>query len=257
MVAAAARATTGSISPPVWTAQAVESIITDPTRGSHDAYAVTTNGVFYMPNSIPSASNPAPTLGQHRREQHPQPGVFHLRPELQPDDRHRELGHAQPGDHPVRDRRRLAISDPQQSDQPQRGLLTRCCTSARVTHVSDGSGVFQSLDNGATWTLFPNLTYGAVAKGGDLPHVAVTDLDVSLGNVDANTGMPTLAGPDQAFVFNGTLTSGSPVRHGDQSDRGRWPPGTPSPAPASRSGTTILSVNTSTISITLSANATA
>ena len=55
---------------------------------------------------------------------------------------------------------------------------------------SDGSGVFQSLDNGATWTLFPNTTYGAVAQGGDLPHVAVTDLDVSLGNVNANTGMP-------------------------------------------------------------------
>ena len=32
---------------------AVESIITDPTRGSHDAYAVTTSGVFYMANSIP------------------------------------------------------------------------------------------------------------------------------------------------------------------------------------------------------------
>ena len=39
----------------------VEQIITDPTRGSHDAFAVTSGGVYYMPNSIPSASNPTPT----------------------------------------------------------------------------------------------------------------------------------------------------------------------------------------------------
>ena len=39
----------------------VRSIITDPIRGSHDAYAVTATGVFYMANSIPSASNPTPT----------------------------------------------------------------------------------------------------------------------------------------------------------------------------------------------------
>ena len=35
----------------------VRSIITDPIRGSHDAYAVTTNGVFYMADSI--ATSPA------------------------------------------------------------------------------------------------------------------------------------------------------------------------------------------------------
>ena len=85
---------------------------------------------------------------------------------------------------------------------------------------SNGSGVFQSLDNGATWTLFPSTTYGAVAQGGDLPHVAVTDLDVSLGNVDANTGMPSLAGPYQTFVFTGTLTSGIGVRHRHQQYEG-------------------------------------
>ena len=32
-----------------------------PDRGSHDAFAVTTDGVYYMANSIPSASNPTPT----------------------------------------------------------------------------------------------------------------------------------------------------------------------------------------------------
>ena len=31
--------------------------------------------------------------------------------------------------------------------------------------------------------------------GGYLPHVNVTSLTLSLGNIDANTGMPNLAGP--------------------------------------------------------------
>src|SRR5262249_29678829 len=39
----------------------VMSITTDPIRGTHDAYAVTTAGVFYIADSIPSASNPTPT----------------------------------------------------------------------------------------------------------------------------------------------------------------------------------------------------
>ena len=64
-----------------------------------------------------------------------------------------------------------------------------------VLYVGANSGVYQSLDNGTTWTLFPDTTYGAVTEGGDLPHVNVTDLSLSLGNINANTGMPVLAGP--------------------------------------------------------------
>ena len=37
-------------------AKAVQEIITDPNRGSHDAYAVTTNGVYYMANSTSSTA---------------------------------------------------------------------------------------------------------------------------------------------------------------------------------------------------------
>ena len=39
----------------------VQQIITDPTRGSHDAYAVTDEGVYFIANSIPSSTNPTPT----------------------------------------------------------------------------------------------------------------------------------------------------------------------------------------------------
>ena len=34
-----------------------------------------------------------------------------------------------------------------------------------------------------------------MTEGGYLPHVAVTSLSLSLGDINPNTGMPTLAGP--------------------------------------------------------------
>ena len=39
----------------------VKSIITNPSRGSHQAYAVTQKGVYVIADSVPSASNPTPT----------------------------------------------------------------------------------------------------------------------------------------------------------------------------------------------------
>ena len=57
----AARVTTGSMSPPGLDGSQIESIVTNPTRGSHEAYAVTKKGVYVIANSIPSATNPTPT----------------------------------------------------------------------------------------------------------------------------------------------------------------------------------------------------
>ena len=107
------------------------------------------------------------------------------------------------------------------STPPTRRGHSSCALRRRGRLISDGSGVFQSLDNGKTWTLFPGTTYGAVTQGGDLPHVPVTDLDVSLGNVNTNTGMPDLAGPYQTLVFTGTLTNGSPIVSGITTRSGR------------------------------------
>ena len=64
-----------------------------------------------------------------------------------------------------------------------------------MLYVGANSGVYQSLDDGLTWSLFPSTTFGAVTQGGYLPHVSVTSLSVSLGNVNPTTGMPNLAGP--------------------------------------------------------------
>jgi subtilisin-like proprotein convertase family protein len=174
----------------------VESIIADPTRGSHDAYAVTTTGVFYLPDSILLGNNPSTAAL----------GWVNITSNL------KQLAYSIFGQNydPTRDPNaktyfqaaslsaiaadwRYAIPDTKKyssgpTDHPV--LYVSAGTSSGV-----GSGVFQSLDGGQTWTYFPDTSYGAVVEGGNLPHVAVTSLSLSIGNVDPNTGMPTLDGP--------------------------------------------------------------
>ncbi len=174
----------------------VESIVTDPVRGSHDAYAVTTTGVFYIANSIPSATNPTPTWVNIT-------GNIH------------ELAYSIFGQsynpatavNPVIYNQAISLSSiavdwrytiPNDPEDPSKGYHP-------VLYVGADSGVYQSIDGGQTWSLFPNTTFGAVTNGGNLPHVSVTDLDLSLGNIDPNTGMPNLAGPYNPE--NGTPTT--------------------------------------------------
>jgi len=233
---------------------AVESITTDPLRGSHDAYAVTASGVFYMANSIASASNPNPkwvniTSNIHKLAY----SIFGQTYDPTGDTGNSvKLNQALSLSSIVADWRYQIPFDPTDPSQGTHPVLYVGSGSPG----SNGSGVYQSLDNGATWTLFPDKTYGAVAEGGDLPHVSVTDLNVSLGNVNATTGMPNLAGPDQVFVFTGTLTSGMASIAGVNNLAllavGDTVTGTGIP-----NGTTILGLNSSTNSIMLSAKATA
>jgi hypothetical protein len=58
-------------------------------------------------------------------------------------------------------------------------------------YVGGEAGVFRSLDKGKTWTIFPNVAdNGAPVDGGFLPYAHITDLDLSAGNIDPNTGLP-------------------------------------------------------------------
>ncbi len=229
--------------------QAIESIVTDPIRGSHDAYAVTSGGVFYMPDSIPSGSNPTPTWVNITGNIHDLAySIFGQTYDPTQDTANSTtLNQALTLSSIVADWRYQIPFDPTDLSKGYHPVLYVSSGSPG----SNGSGVYQSLDNGTTWTLFPDTTYGAVAAGGDLPHVSVTDLDVSLGNVNANTGMPVLAGPDQAIVFTGTLTLGSASVTGINNlaglALGDTVEGNGIPA-----GTTIGAINTSAKTITLS-----
>ena len=169
----------------------VKQIITNPARGSHSAYAVTTTGVFFIRDSVALAQNPdVPALGW-----------VNVTGNL------RELSYAifgqtydptaNPGGIGLDQSLSLATiavdwrySIPNADGDPAGSGLHP------VLYVGGDSGVFRSLDNGATWTAFPDQSIdGSLAQGGHLPRVSVRDLDLSLGNINTATGMPNLAGP--------------------------------------------------------------
>jgi subtilisin-like proprotein convertase family protein len=174
---------------------AVQQIITDPTRGSHDAYAVTDNGVYFIANSIPSASNPTPTW-------------INITGTL------KTLVYS------IFGQSYNPATDPNSKPYDQAVSLSSIAADWRyaipnssgkgthpVLYVGADSGVFQSLNGGQTWTLFPDTSYGAVVEGGYLPHVSVTSLSLSLGDIAVSTGMPTLDGPDAPNASNQTSVS--------------------------------------------------
>jgi large repetitive protein len=170
---------------------AVQSIITDPTRGSHDAYAVTSTGVFYLPDSILLGNNPADTVYEWinitANLKTLAYSIFgqNYNPATDPN--------SEPYDQAVS---LSAIVADWRYDIPNSTKYANGPSYHPVLYVSANSGVYQSVNGGQTWTLFPDTTYGAVVNGGYLPHVSVTSMSLSLGDIDPNTGMPDLFGPD-------------------------------------------------------------
>jgi subtilisin-like proprotein convertase family protein len=164
----------------------VNQIITDPARGSHDAYAVTDEGVYYLANSIVSAANPTPTWVNI-------------------------TGNLKSLAYTIFGQSYNPQTDPNTTKYDLATILNSIAANWNYTipnnptdladgyhpvlYVSGNSGVFMSTDNGTTWSLYPSTTFGATSDGGNLPHVNVTDLSLSQGNVAVATGMPDLAGP--------------------------------------------------------------
>ena len=164
----------------------VNQIITDPARGSHAAYAVTDEGVYYMANSIVSASNPTPTWVNI-------------------------TGNLKTLAYTIFGQSYNPAADPNSSPYDLATILNSVAANWNYTipnnptdladgyhpvlYVAGNSGVYMSTDNGTSWSLYPSSTFGAVSNGGNLPHVNVTDLNLSQGNIAVATGMPNLAGP--------------------------------------------------------------
>ena len=176
---------------------AVESITTDPIRGTHDAYAVTAGGVFYIKDSIALANNPTNTADEWINITGIGANNLHNLPFTIFGQTYNPLTDP----NAVKLNQGMALSS---IIADWRYMIPNAATDPAgpgfhpVLYVGSNSGVYQSTDDGMTWSLFPNnATYAAntVAQGGDLSHVAVTSLSLSLGNIDANTGMPNLAGP--------------------------------------------------------------
>ena len=163
----------------------IRQIIPDPSPGTADAYAVAQNGVFYTANAL--AANPTwtnisgnlfslltPTTGNVVTAVGDTPTSVTQTKQLsylssiQVDWRYvlpNQPGNASAGTHPV-------------------------------VYVGGDSGVYRSLDNGTTWTDFPNTDPqidAAPVNGGYLPHVPITSMTLSDGNIDPTTGRATIS----------------------------------------------------------------
>jgi subtilisin-like proprotein convertase family protein len=146
----------------------VVKIIADPTRGTHDAYAVTQKGVYFISDSTSAAASWTNitanlfslTISPFGNASAAAPALTFLT-SIQADWRY------------------VIPNDPKNPAAGTHPLL----------YVSGDAGVYRSLDNGTTWAPFPNQAFdNSPADGGYLPNVQVNDLTVALGKVDPTTG---------------------------------------------------------------------
>ena len=158
----------------------VVAIYTKPDRGSHEAYAVTLRGVYYMADSVASPTNPTPTwaniTGNLSQIQH---DPFND-PTLGEADSagFNAASGALGGFRSIVADYRYSIPDASNNGQFH-----------PVLYVAGYGGVFRSLDNGQTWSAFPNTSFdSAPADGGYLPNVEVTSLTLNLGAINPATG---------------------------------------------------------------------
>jgi subtilisin-like proprotein convertase family protein len=161
----------------------VHQIIPDPTRNTKDAYAVTSTGVFYTTDSDPRDGTVHWTniTGNLHSIQHTIfPTNSSSSTSLVENHVGGELSSATL--QTIAADWRYAIPGP-----------AGTTTTFPVLYVGGASGVYRSLDNGVTWTVFPDMVDdGAPIDGGYLPNADVTRLQLVLGNVDPTTGHPVL-----------------------------------------------------------------
>ncbi len=161
----------------------VRSIVTNPTRGSHEAYVLTALGVHHTTDSV--AANPVWTdiTGNLFSIINP---IFG-----DPNMTDTKLGAL---NSLVADWRYAIPDDPTNPNSPTHPVL----------YAGGDAGVYRSVDNGATWTPFPestlNNTPNPPGLGGGLPNVGVTDLDIALGVINPDNGRPIIT-PDSPNVL--------------------------------------------------------
>ncbi len=171
---------------------AVQSIVTNPLRGSHEAWAVTLKGVYFMADSLAAGAtwrNITANLFQITRAAFGDP--TQILPELA------YLTSIQA------DWRYTIPDNPAQPNGPTHPVL----------YVGGEGGVYRSLDNGQTWTSFPaTATSGTPTPpgdGGGIPISHVSDLETSTGNIDPTTGRAVAAPGDPNVLMASTYGTGA------------------------------------------------
>jgi subtilisin-like proprotein convertase family protein len=161
----------------------LEAIVTNPTPGSHEAYAVTKDAVYHMVDS--SAANASWVNITSN--------LFGISETLFGDPTQKAL-RARDLTSIVADWRYLIPDDPTKPNGTTHPML----------YVGGDGGVFRSIDGGLTWSLFPspdpsglNTTPTPPGDGGGLPNALVTSLNLSLGFINPTTGRPDVStGPN-------------------------------------------------------------
>ncbi len=160
----------------------VREIIPDPTRGTHAAYAVTNNGVYFMADSSAANATWKNVSGN----------LFQVMTNyFTPFESSTQLTGplALTLDTIQVDWRYSIPNNPTEIDNP----VTPPGPTHPVIYVGGTSGVYRSIDGGVTWTQFPDVgDDGAAQNGGYLPNVDVTDLTLAIGNIDPTTGQAVL-----------------------------------------------------------------
>lgn len=149
---------------------AVQDIVTNPHRGSHEAYAVTLNGVYFMADAKAAGATWTNITS----------GLFSVKhlPFGDPAFTEGELKYLTSI---VADYRIAILDDPTKPNGPLHPIL----------YVGGEGGVYRSTDKGKTWTLFPNVANDtAPVDGGFLPDAHITHLDLAVGNINPTTGQP-------------------------------------------------------------------
>ena len=143
--------------------------------GGATAYAVTANGVYYTPDSIAMANNPAlswinitgnlPQLKAYSSNQFGSSLAIND-PAIAVNNLVKGLTTIQA------DWRYVIPDDPTQPNGPTHPVL----------YVGGQAGVFRSTDNGQSWSIFPNIALdGSSQDGGYLPNASVTELEYGPG----------------------------------------------------------------------------
>ncbi len=183
----------------------VVGIYPSPDRGSHEAYAVTLRGVYYTADSTAIGTATSPTwvniTGNLAQIQYNPFGNASLAQGLlstyggAPGGVSSNLQFG--GFRSVVADYRYAIPDPQGNVHP-------------VLYVAGYGGVFRSLDNGQTWTAFPNTSFdGSPVDGGYLPNVQVSNLQLNLGAINPATGRPQQVTGDPEVLLATTFGRGA------------------------------------------------
>ncbi len=158
----------------------IRRIVPNPTAGSREVYVVTNGGVYYKADGTAPGAWTDITNGLFNLTR----AAFNDAQDLVPVLPSQAV--ARQANAPTRAINALAVD--WRFANPI-SLGGGAPATAPDLYVGGVGGVFKSSDFGATWRLFPSMAAeGAVADGGYLPTVEVTDLDLSIGNLNRTSG---------------------------------------------------------------------